>query len=107
MITKVPVKSIVLNATTTPLLAADWTEVLANLEYSASHFEVYNGSTTPIQISTGALGEELAIPYTVMGGGTNGTVAQSIGSGSRLCLKPVDSDITDGFIVINLFTGIS
>jgi hypothetical protein len=107
MITKVPVKSIVLNATSIPLLSADWTEVLAALDYSSSHFEVYNGSTTPIQIGVGANGNEEALPYTVMGGGTNGTVAQNIGAGSRISLKPIDSDISDGFIVINLFTGVS
>lgn len=107
MITKVPVKSIVLNATTTPLLHTDWTEVLNSLDYSASHFEVYNGSTTPLQIGVGALGKEIALPYTVMGGGTNGSISQSVNAASRITLKPVDSDITDGFIVINLFTGVT
>jgi hypothetical protein len=107
MIIKVPVKSIVINASTLNLLHTDWTEVLAALNYTASHFEVYNGSTTPIEIAVGAAGKEEALPYTIMGGGTNGIVAQNIGASSRITLKPVDSDITDGFIVINLFTGVT
>ena len=104
---KVPVKSIVLNATSSPLLAAAWTEILASLEFAASNFEVYNGSTTPLQIALGSAGNEVPIPYTVMGGGTPSTVKQSIGAGSRISIKPVDSDITDGFIVINLFSEVT
>lgn len=104
---KVPVRSIVLNAATTNLLHTDWTEALANLDYAAGYFEVYNGSTTPIQIGIGAAGQETALPYTIMGGGTNGTVAQSISAGQRISLKPVDSNITNGFIVINLFAGVT
>ena len=107
MTTKVPVKSIVINADTINLLFTSWTEVLGALDYSASHFEVYNGSTTPIQIATGASGKEVALPYTIMGGGTDGVVSQAIGAGSRVSLRPVDSNITDGFVVINLFTGVS
>ncbi len=103
--TKVPVKSIVWNATTSPLLAADWTEILAALDYPAAFIEVAQGSTIPIMIAIGAIGEEEEIPYTVMAGGTNGIVAQSIAAGSRISLKPVDTDISDGFIVLNLFTG--
>ncbi len=107
MTTKVPVASIVVNAATLNLLAAAWTEVLQSLKYASSHFEVYNGSTTPIQIAVGPTGQEVALPYTIMGGGTNGPVSQNIGGASRITLKPVDSDIIDGFIVINLFTGVS
>lgn len=107
MNTKVPVKSIVLNASTTNLLHTDWTEVLASLGYASAYLEVYNGSTTPIQIAVGPPGEEEVLPYTVMGGGTNGPVAQSINAGQRVSLRPVDSDITNGFVVINLFTGVT
>ncbi len=104
---KVPVKSIVWNATTSPLLASAWAEVLSSLGFSASHFEVYNGSTTPIQIATGSAGNEQALPFTIMGGGTNGPVKQAIGAASRISLKPVDSNISDGFIVINFFTEVT
>jgi hypothetical protein len=104
MSSKIPNKSIVLNATTSPLLAAAWTEILASLEYSSSHLEVYNGSTTPLLIGVGALGSEQALPYTIMAGGTQGVIKQEINAGSRLSLKPVDDDIVAGFIVINLFT---
>lgn len=107
MSTKIPVKSVVWNATTTPLLASAWTEILSSLPYSVSHFEVYNGSTTPLQIAIGESGEEQALDYTIMGGGTPGAVKNSIGSGSRLSIKPVDSDIDDGFIVINLFSEVT
>ena len=101
---KVPVKSIVINAASLNLPHTAWTEVLSNLLYSASHFEVYNGSTTPILIATGSSGNEAALPYAIMGGGTNGPVAQNIGAGSRITLQPVSSDIVNGFIVINLFS---
>jgi hypothetical protein len=104
---KVPVKSIVWNATSSPLLSSAWTEILASLEFSASHFEVYNGSTTPIQIAVGESGDEEALPYAIMAGGTNGAIKQSIGAGSRISLKPVDDDIDAGFIVINLFTEVT
>lgn len=103
--TKIPVKSIVVNAATLPLLHTQWTEVLDATGYAASYLEVSSGSTTPIQIAIGPNGEEEALPYTVIAGGTNGSVAQAIPASSRISLKPVDNDITDGFIVINLFTG--
>lgn len=103
---KIPVKSIVWNATTSPLLASAWTEVLAALALSASHFEVYNGSTTPIAIATGSANNEEALPFTIMGGGT-GLVKQAINAGSRISLKPIDSNISDGFVVINLFTEVT
>ena len=103
--TKVPIESIVINAGTLNLLSAQWTEVLRALKYGASYFEVYNGSTTPISVGVGAIGKEEALPYTIVGGGTNGMIAQSIPAGSRVSLKPVDSNITDGFIILNLFTG--
>jgi len=104
---KVPVKSIIWNATANPLLSSAWEEVLAALPLSASHLEVYNGSTTPIQIATGSSGNEEALPFTIMGGGTNGTVKQAISAASRISLKPVDSNISDGFIIINLFTEVT
>lgn len=107
MNSKVPIKSIVLNANSDPLSAAAWTQVLDALEFSSSHLEVYNGSTTPIQIAVGSVGQEEAVPYTVMGGGTPGLVKQKINAASRISLKPVDSDIIDGFIVINLFTEVT
>jgi len=107
MTTKIPVKSIVVNAATLNLLHTQWTEVLSSLLYAAAYFEVYNGSTTPIQVAVGPNGQEQALPYTVMGGGTNGAVAQAIPAASRISLKPVDTDITNGFIVINLFTEVT
>jgi hypothetical protein len=107
MSSKIPVKTVVWNANTSPLLAAAWTEVLAALQFSASHLEVYNGSTTPIQISVGSVGNENVLPYTIMGGGTPGLVKQKIDAASRISLKPVDSDISDGFIVLNLFTEVT
>ncbi len=107
MSTKIPVKSIVWNATTSPLLASGWTEILESLLFSAAYLEVYNGSTTPLQIGVGGAGDEEALPYTVMGGGTNGTIKQAISAASRISLKPVDSNISDGFIVLNLFTEVT
>jgi hypothetical protein len=107
MNSKIPVKSIVWNANSNPLLASAWTEVLASLEFSSSHMEVYNGSTTPIQIAVGSVGNEQALPYSIMGGGTPGLVKQRVDAKSRISLKPVDSDIIDGFIVINLFTEVT
>jgi hypothetical protein len=107
MSARVPVKSIIWNATSNPLLSSGWTEVLAALQFSASHLEVYNGSTTPLQIAVGAAGSEEALPYAIMGGGTPGTIKQAIGASSRISLKPVDSNISNGFIVINLFTEVT
>ena len=107
MSSKVPVKSIVWNATSNPLLSSGWTEVLASLPFSASHFEVYTGSTTPLQIAVGPAGNEEALEYTVIGGSTPGPVKQSLGTGARLSVKPIDSNISDGFIVINLFTEVT
>lgn len=107
MSSKIPVKSIVWNATTSPLSFAAWTEILAALEYPSSHLEVYNGSTTPIQVAVGSAGNEEALPYTIMGGGTQGLVKQRIDASSRITLKPVDTNIADGFIVINLFTEVT
>lgn len=104
---RVPVKSIIVNASTLNLLHTAWTQVLDNLDYASGYLEVYNGSTTPIQIGVGPAGQEHALPYTIMGGGTNGLIAQAIRAGQRVSLKPVDSDITAGFIVINLFTGVT
>lgn len=104
MASKIPVKSIVWNAVSNPLSAAAWTEILASLQYPASHIEVYNGSTTPFEIAIGSAGNEQAVPYAIMGGGTQGLVKQGIEALSRISLKPVDADITEGFIVINLFT---
>lgn len=107
MNTKLPVASIIVNAATLNLLHTAWTQVLAALGYASGYLEVYNGSTTPIQIGVGAAGAEFALPYTIMGGGTNGIIAQHINAGQRVSLKPVDADITAGFIVINLFTGVT
>jgi hypothetical protein len=107
MNTKIPVASIIVNASTLNLLHTSWTQVLAALGYASGYLEVYNGSTTPIQIGVGPSGQEQALPYTIMGGGTNGLVAQNINAGSRITLKPVDSDITNGFVVINLFAGVT
>lgn len=103
--TKVPVQSIVVNAATLPLLHTQWTEILPSSNYAAAFLEAALGSTTPLQIAVGPIGKEVALPYTVIAGGTNGSVAQAIPANSRISLKPVDNDITDGFIVLNLFTG--
>lgn len=100
-----PVKTVTLDMSGANITTSAWVQILAaasNL-YGCSAIEVFNPSGSSIQIATGAAASEVALPMTILPGGTSGPVPFEISGGKRISLKAIDANVTSGLFVINFF----
>ena len=89
----------------TNLTTSAWTTVIAALTSACSAIEVFNPSGSPIQFALGAAGSEVAIPYTILPGGTTSFIPFEMTNKSRLSAEVVagGSTISTGYLIVNLF----
>jgi hypothetical protein len=75
--------------------------------YGCSGIEIFNPSGTAMIIALGAAGSEVAIPYTVLPGGTTGFIMFEINKGVRISLKGLSAgggaNVTTGAFILNQF----
>lgn len=102
LLARVPVLTVRYNAAT-PITTSAWAQISAALGKPASAVEIFNGSGSILQIAKGALGAEVAFPYTVPPGTLTTVLPFEFQNLSRITMKAVDQDTTEGYIILNFF----
>lgn len=86
---------------------AAWVQILtaANNKVACSGIEIFNPTGSTILLALGAPGSEVAIPYSILPGGTTGFLSMEIASGKAISMKTVDAAGTGavGIILLNQF----
>jgi hypothetical protein len=98
-----PVQTAYLNTGSTNITTSAWVTLLAaasNL-VAASAVEIFNPSGSTLIIALGAAGSEVAIPYTIIPGGTVVVLAMEIPAKTRVSVKAVDTTVSSGYMVFN------
>lgn len=103
LLTRKPVQSVTLDTAIGSITTSAWKELSSALSAACSGLEIFNGSGSSIQIATGAAGSEVALPYTVLPGGTTGMISAEISKGVRLSAKAIDVTMSTGYFIVNLF----
>lgn len=98
-----PVATVALDMSSTNITTAAWATVIAALAAACSAIEIFNQSASAMQIATGAGGSEVALPYTVLPGGSAVLLPIEIAKGLRLSAKAYDATASTGRLVINFF----
>ncbi len=98
-----PVATVALDMSGTNVTTAAWATVIAALGAACSSLEIFNPSGSPMQIAIGAAGVEVAIPYTVLPGGSAAVLPVEIAKGVRISAKAYDTNVTAGRLIINFF----
>ena len=80
---------------------ATYKELSAALPVAASAVEVFNTSSKAIQLSLGAGGAEVAVPYIVPPSAIGQIIPMTLKKGQRLTAKALGADATTGFFVVN------
>lgn len=97
--------TVTLLMSTTNVPTGSWTTLLAKAsnKSACSGLEIFNPSGSPMQIATGDAGSEVALPYTILPGGTTGFLAIEIPGGVRISLQALDASVTAGRFILNQF----
>ena len=101
-----PVATLVLSMSSTNIVSGAWTELIHAIAAGkgCSAFEVFNGGSSIISIATGASGSEVAIPYSILPGGSSILIPVEIPKGVRLSAETADGTTANsGYLVINFF----
>ena len=84
------------------ITTAAWVQILAKAlnKYACSVVEIFNPTGSSLLIATGEPGSEVALPYTILPGGTTGWLAFEIPIGVSISLKA--QDVTTGTPAANI-----
>lgn len=102
LLVRVPVLTVRYNATT-PITTSAWQQITAALTKPASAVEIFNGSGSILQIARGAAAAEIAFPYTIPPGTLTTVLPFEFSNNSRITMKAVDQDTTEGYVILNFF----
>jgi hypothetical protein len=98
-----PVQTVQLSFASTNVTTGAWVQLIASLAQACSAIEVFNGSPAMIKIAQGSAGNEVAVPYTILPGGSPSVLPIELSSLARISLETVDQTANTGYIVINFF----
>lgn len=100
-----PNQTTTLDMSVTNITTSGFATLLAKLSNShpCSAIEIFNPSGSPMIIALGDAGSEVAIPYTILPGGTTGLIAWEIAKSVRISLKAYDAAVTSGRFILNQF----
>lgn len=103
--TKKPIQTVVIDLSVTSITSGAWVQLLAKLFYSATSVEIFNGCSSAFSLAIGSAGNEVALNYTVLPGGTVGAVslAQLFQAGSRLSAKSIGGTPAQGLLIFNFY----
>lgn len=102
---KQPLQTIAIDLSSTSIGPSAWVQLLAKLQYAAGSVEIFNGSSSAFALGVGAVGQEQALPYTLMPGGTNGVVSLTklFKAGDRITAKSIGGTPTQGLLIFNFY----
>lgn len=84
-------------------LTTTYTQLIASVGLSVSKVEVFNGSGTPIYLSTGAAASEV-VQYIIPPGGSSCQLSLRIPVGSRIAIRTHTGTISSGYFIANFFS---
>lgn len=105
LIAQVPTGKLLWDLGASPVTTSAWKQLIAAMLASACAVEVYNGSNSTLEISTGAVGAEdaSAIPYYILPGGSSILLPINFSRGAPVSVKAVDQNTTAGLLILNFF----
>lgn len=106
LLARKPIATVTLNLSSTNIVSGSWATVLASLPGACTALEIFNPSSSTIQLATGSAGNEVALPYAVLPGGTTSYIPFNIPGLVRISAETVDgSTASSGYFTINFFGG--
>lgn len=103
--TRKPIQTVVIDLSVTAITSAAWVQLLAALTYAATKVEIFNGCSSAFSLGVGSAGNEVALPYTVLPGGTAGAVSLSklFPAGARITAKSIGGTPAQGLLIFNFY----
>jgi hypothetical protein len=100
-----PVDRIALDTGSTNITTSAWVQLYAATAQPCSFLDIFNETTSIIQIAVGGVGSEVALPFYIYGGNLPQFVPVDflIPKGSRISAKAIDANATTGYLIINMF----
>ena len=98
-----PVKTTRHAFASTNVTTSAWVTVVASMDKPCSYVEIFNSSGSVLQLATGAVASEAAIPYQVLPSGSSILLPINIANSVRLSAKAIDADATTGALILNFF----
>lgn len=86
----------------TSIPTAGWTEIVASLASTSTHFVINDTGGQVMELALGGVGSEEKI-INVPPGGFGTAIALTIPSGSRISVRAVDADATAGYFLADFF----
>lgn len=102
-IARTPVATLRLDMSSTNITTSAWATLVASQGAPVSAIEIFNGSASPMLIARGAAASEVAIPYTILPGGSSILLPIEIARGVRLSAKALGTSVTAGEFILNFF----
>lgn len=102
---KKPLQTVAIDMSVTSIGSGSWVQLVSKLLYAARSVEIFNGSSSAFSLGIGSSGNEAALPYTVIPGGTAGAVliSQTFPAGARLTAKSIGGSPTQGLLIFNFY----
>lgn len=97
-----PIQTLQLDLSSNNITTSAWKHVLTSVPKAAVVMEVFNPSGSPLLVAQGATSSEVALPWTVMPGGS-GVSTVEISAGKEISFKAVGTAVTSGYLIINLY----
>jgi hypothetical protein len=98
-----PVATLNLDLSGTNVTTAAWVQVTSSLPAPASAVEIYNASDALMQIAVGGAGNEVALKYTILPGGSVAIIPIEVSGSQRVSVKAVNKTANVGYLVLNFF----
>lgn len=87
---------------TAGVTTAAWVELIASTSDIISTWSVFDGSGEVLELGVGALGAETRFALIQPGGGD--VFEHQIPAGSRISIKAITANVTDGWLVVNAWS---
>lgn len=98
-----PVATHRLNTASSSIATNAWTEVTSATSEPCDAIEIFNATGSILLLASGAAAAEVALPYTILPGGSSILVPFSVAKAARLSVKAVDLAASSGYVILNLF----
>lgn len=98
----IPGASVARDLGSTSIPTAGWTEIVASIASSSSHFVINDTGGQVMELALGGVGSEQKI-INVPPGGFGTAIALTIPAGSRISVRAVDADATAGYFLADFF----
>lgn len=98
-----PVAAFLIDTSSANITTGAYSQIVASASSKNSRMlEIFNSTSSVLQLAIGAAGAEVVMPFYIMPGG-NGAIMCMISMGQRISVKAVDANATLGLLIINQY----